>query len=244
MSNDIQGQNQRYYDKESTVYDDNRYGSVAGQRVESFHKRVLDHLLASEFSEGASVLEMGCGTGRLLQYLVPQKVLLYGVDMSPGMLAMARERLASAERVVALEEAVADKMPFDDATFDAIYSILVVNLIPNYRKTFEEVARLLKPGGVFVFNVPNLASIYFPGGLYVNARGKTVGSNETGHRYSHWFMPYEWRSALVNSGFSVDKVLGQPPHFRIVDNAAPLNATGPGLLFSKSVYIRARRNGE
>ncbi len=244
MSKSILGQNKRYYDEESTVYDDNRYGSITGQRVESFHKRILDHLLSTELDKGASVLEMGCGTGRLLQHLVPQDFVLSGIDMSPGMLAVARQRLAGSKKVVTFEEAIADEMPFRDATFDAVYSILVVNLIPDYQKSFEEVARLLKPGGLFIFNVPNLASIYFPGGFYVNTRGQTVGSNEAGYRYSHWFMPHEWRRALVSSGFSIEKVLGQPPHVRIVDNAAPLNATGPGLLFSKSVYIRARWNGE
>jgi ubiquinone/menaquinone biosynthesis C-methylase UbiE len=210
--------------------------------VESFHTRVLDRLLTEELPENAAVLEMGCGTGRLLHHLAPKQLQLYGIDMSSGMLSVARQRLGEEEDGAQLKEASVTDVPFDDDTFDGAYSILVVNLIPDFPKMFQEAARVLKPGGLFVFNVPNLASIYFPGGLYVNARGKTVGSNEVGHRYSHWFTPSEWKAALADAGLTVEKVLGQPPHLRLVDNASPLNAAGMGLLFSKSVYIQARRS--
>jgi len=244
MSENTQDQNTRYYDLESVVYDKNRYGSVSGQRVEAFHKKVLDTLLTTDLDKGASVLEMGCGTGRLLYHLVSNNFDLYGIDMSSGMLAVAKERLAGAERKISLQESNATETPFEAATFDAIYSILVVNLIPEYEKMFKEAARLIKPGGIFVFNIPNLESIYLLGGLYVNFRGKTVGSNEAGHRYSHWFRSSEWRGALMNAGFTVDKVLGQPPHLRVMDKSAPLNANGLGRLLSKSIYIKARRNGD
>ena len=201
MSENTQDQNTRYYDLESVVYDQNRYGSVSGRRVEEFHKKVLDILLTTELNTGASVLEMGCGTGRLLHHLASNQFDLYGIDMSPGMLAVAKERLGGAERKISLQESNATETPFEAATFDAIYSILVVNLIPEYEKMFKEAARLIKPGGVFVFNIPNLESVYFLGGLYVNFRGKTVGSNEAGHRYSHWFRSSEWRGALVELRF-------------------------------------------
>lgn len=240
MNVDVEGQNQRYYDTEARVYDRNRYASIRGRRVERFHKSVLDALLTNDLPAGARVLEVGCGTGRLLQELLPRGYLLHGVDASEGMLSVARERFASAGGAV-LDIADATHMPFQDSSFDAAYSILVVNLIPDYRKMLREVARILEPGGVFVFNVPNLASVYALGGLYVNMRGKTVGSNSAGHRYSHWFLPSEWRKGLSEAGFSVENVLGQPPHLRIVDNAAPLRAQGVPLLFSKSVYVKARR---
>lgn len=241
MNTDVQAQNQRYYDLESTVYDDSRYSTVGGRRVERFHKRILSELLFSNLPAGTSVLELGCGTGRLLQHLLPYGFELYGVDISAGMLAIARQRLADNQGAVTLKQCDAASMPFVNATFDVVYSILVINLIPGYEDVFREVARILKPGGRFVFNVPNLASIYFAGGLYVNTRGRALGSNEAGHRYSHWFLPSEWRNALKNSAFEVERAAGQPPHLRIVDNAAPLNASGLGLLLSKSVYIRARR---
>lgn len=240
----VEGQNQRYYDLEASVYDSNRYASVQGRRVAAFHMTVLDRLLTRDLSAGASVLEVGCGTGRLLEALSSRGYRLHGIDTSEGMLAVARERLAQRGSAVELQTADATRLPFQDGSFDAAYSILVVNLIPNYKDMFREVARILKPSGLFVFNVPNLASVYAPGGLYVNMRGQTVGSNAAGYRHSHWFRPGEWRSALEDCGFSVDEVLGQPPHLRFVDHAAPLRATGPQLLLSKSVYIKARRKHE
>lgn len=237
----VEGQNQRYYDTEAKVYDSNRYASLKGQRVEKFHKLILDSFLVSNLAKGARVLEVGCGTGRLLAELAWHDYRLHGIDASEGMLAIARERFTAAKAAVELEMADATRMRFNDASFDAAYSILVVNLIPNYRRMFQEVARILKPGGLFVFNVPNLMSVYALGGLYVNMRGRTVGSNSAGHRHSHWFLPREWQTGLSDSGFSIEEVLGQPPHLRIVDGASPLRARGLPLLLSKSVYVKARR---
>jgi ubiquinone/menaquinone biosynthesis C-methylase UbiE len=244
MSRDVQDQNRRYYDAEAEAYDGNRYGTIAGQRVATFHKKVLNDLMLNTLPKEAAVLEMGCGTGRLLGHLGEHGYQLHGVDMSAGMLAIARRRLVEARNPIRVELHLADAaaLPFPDAKFDGVYSILVLNLMPNYEEAFREVARVLKPGGLFVFNVPNLASIYFLGGLYVNARRRTIGSNEAGHRYSHWFTPREWRDSLLKFNFRVDTVLGQPPHLRMLDGAAPLQGRGLGLAFSKSVYVRAIRN--
>jgi len=242
MQINIQEQNRKYYDHESAVYDDNRYGSIAGQRVDAFHKRVLDELLVRELERDSSVLEMGCGTGRLLAHLLKYDLRLSGADMSPGMLDVARRRLGGHADRIALHESLANELPFPDASLDAVYSILVINLIPDYSKAVREVGRVIKPGGIFVFNVPNLYSVYILGGMYVNLRGKTVGANDAGHRYSHWFSSSEWRTTLTKSGFSVEQVLGQPPWLRTYDGAGPIAGDGVWGLLAKSVYIKARKN--
>lgn len=238
-------QNKTYYDHESKVYDENRYGSEKGKRVARFHENVLSRLLLPELNASSEVLEFGCGTGRLLDYVSVHCKTLAGVDISEGMLTVAKERLSKSGKDVDLRQVEPGELPFDSAQFDAVYSILVINLIPDFEETFKIISKVLKPGGVFVFNVPNIKSIYFLGGLYVNLRGKTVGSNQTGHRYSHWFWPGEWRKALREAGFEVEQVLGQPPNVRKVDGAEPLNGNGVGGLLSKSLYIKARLvNGE
>ena len=243
MHKKILEQNTAYYDQEASVYDVNRYGTRAGKRAEKFHKNILDCLLMDELKPDAKILELGCGTGRLLEHIAAKPFILYGIDMSSGMLDVARKRFKKyPARNVYLSLGEASRLDFSDKFFDAVYAILVINLIPDYRQVFGEIARILKPGGLFVFNVPNLAGIYLLGGLYVNRRGQTVTANEAGHRYSHWFLPHEWKNSLKTAGFTVEQVLGQPPHFRLVDNCTPLKASGWGLTFSKSVYVKARLN--
>ncbi len=241
MSNKIFEQNQRYYDAEASVYDGNRYMTTAGKRVEAFHKRIIDESLQGRVVTGNKVLELGCGTGRLMSHLIDRSYQLHGIDLSPAMLEVARKHLKVSGESVELHQGNVLELPFSEQSFRAVYSILVINLIPDFRSAFKEVARILEPDGLFLFNVPNIVSIYCLGGLYVNARRRTVTTNNVVHRYSHWFSPSEWRGALIDAGFTVECVVGQPPHIRWIDNADPINAEGVGLLFSKSIYILARR---
>ena len=122
------------------------------------------------------------------------------------------------------------------------FVLLVINLIQDYHKALAEAARVLKPGGVFILSVPNLSSVYFPVGLYVNLRGKSMTSNVSGHRYSHWFSCLEIKNALNKSGFTIEDVQGQPPHISSRDGVVPISRSINRWLFAKSVYIKARYN--
>jgi ubiquinone/menaquinone biosynthesis C-methylase UbiE len=145
----------------------------------------------------------------------------------------------SERKKITLLQNDADKLPFDDNSFDVIYSILVINLIPDFANAFKEINRVIKPGGLFIFSVPFLDSIYFPAGLYVNSRGKTIGANESGYRYSHWFKSEEIKETLETTGFFIENIKGQPPYVRMTDHAKPLT-TGLGMLFAKSIYVLAK----
>jgi len=242
MADDIREQNIAYYDAEAKKYDDVRYATASGRRADIFHKKLLDEMVYADLARDARLLELGCGTGRLLEYVASKGFHVHGIDVSEGMAEIARNRLAALETGTA-EITVYDGgvLPMDDDSFDAAYAILVVNLIPDYQDTFQQVARVLRPGGTFFFNVPNLTSIYFPVGCYVNLRKKTTTSNTAGYRYSHWFSPKEWRAALADCGLEVETLRGEPPYARWIDDCQPINARGLGQLFSKSVFIKARK---
>jgi ubiquinone/menaquinone biosynthesis C-methylase UbiE len=241
MKDEITIQNIKYYDTEASVYDKNRYGTIEGKRVDTFQKKLLETFF-QELPDLAVILELGCGTGRFLPFIADLGYQLTGMDISPEMLRVAEKRVQKeSKNTIPLILNNADTMPFEDDHFDAIYSILVLNLIPDYRKVFYEMARVVKPGGVIVFSVPNLSSVFFPAGIYVNLRGKTTSANTSGHRYSHWFSRSEITSVLQNTGFTIDLVLGQPPSVRIKDGAPPLKGAFSRWLFANSVYIKATR---
>ena len=241
MSNKIIKQNIKYYDTEATVYDENRYSSIEGKRIDRFQKQLLANYL-KELPENAQLLELGCGTGRFLPYLSQIGYQLTGIDISKGMLKKARERIeAEAVQPITLLHNETSTLPFAKAEFDAVYSILVINLIQDYQQIFYDISRILKPGGLFIFSVPNLSSIFFPAGMYVNLRGKTISSNKSGYRYSHWFSRSELKTSLHIASFSIESILGQPPNVRSRNGVPPLTSSLSRWLFSKSVYIKARR---
>ncbi len=238
---DIGDQTTAFYDAEAFSYDQSRYATKKGQRIERFQKRVLESALAGESIHEAHVLELGCGTGRLLPFMAQRSDTLTGIDISSGMLAVARQRLREAKlTTVRLVRGDASALPFPDNCFHEVYSILVVNLIPDYPLSLQEIRRVLKTGGAFVFSVPNLESVYCPAGYVVNHRGKGFRTNCSGYRYSHWFTRREICAALNKADMTLEAMWGQPPWTTWVDKARPLSGAFPGRVLSKSLYVRAR----
>ena len=102
----------------------------------------------------AAVLEIAAGTGvvtRALAAALPASVSIVATDLNPAML----ERAAAVGTARAVEFRVADAMqlPFADATFDAVVCQFGVMFFPDKARAFAEVRRVLRPGGVFLFNV-------------------------------------------------------------------------------------------
>jgi ubiquinone/menaquinone biosynthesis C-methylase UbiE len=95
------------------------------------------------------VLEIAIGTGRNLPYYPPD-VNLTGVELSPEMLAIARERADELGRNVDLRLGDAESLGFDDDTFDTVIITFALCTIPNDRRAVAEARRVLRPGARLV----------------------------------------------------------------------------------------------
>ena len=99
------------------------------------------------------VLEIAAGTGvvtRRLATALPESVFLIATDLNQAMLDLA-SRIGTA-RPVEWRQADAMQLPFGDAVFDAVVCQFGVMFFPDKAKAFSEARRVLKPGGVFLFN--------------------------------------------------------------------------------------------
>jgi ubiquinone/menaquinone biosynthesis C-methylase UbiE len=92
------------------------------------------------------VLEIAVGTGRNLAFYPPD-VLLTGIDLSPAMLALARQRAEALGRHVDLRVGDAQVLDVADASFDSVVCTLALCTIPDPGKAVAEAARVLRPGG-------------------------------------------------------------------------------------------------
>ena len=92
------------------------------------------------------VLEVAVGIGRNLPYYPPQ-VRLTGIDFSPAMLDIARQRATELGRAVELREADAEALPFPDASFDTVVCTLGLCGIPDDQAAIAEMYRVLRPAG-------------------------------------------------------------------------------------------------
>jgi ubiquinone/menaquinone biosynthesis C-methylase UbiE len=98
---------------------------------------------------GDRVLEVGCGTAALLEQILKgcPDCRLVGVDPVPEMLAVARRRLPPQ---VKLHEAWAEKLPFEDASFDLVASCNMFHYIRRPHEALREMRRVLRIGGQLV----------------------------------------------------------------------------------------------
>jgi ubiquinone/menaquinone biosynthesis C-methylase UbiE len=92
------------------------------------------------------ILEVAVGTGRNLSHF-PAGATVHGVDVSPAMLAIARQRADELGRTIDLREGDAEQLPFDQASFDTVVCVLALCTIPDPAMAIGEMKRGLVPGG-------------------------------------------------------------------------------------------------
>jgi ubiquinone/menaquinone biosynthesis C-methylase UbiE len=102
-------------------------------------------------------LDFGCGIGRLTRPLAQRFSEVYGVDISDAMIAQARALNTDLDNCRFLHHYRADLRVFEDASFDLVYTVLVLQHLSSRRlarAVLREFVRILKPGGLIVFHIP------------------------------------------------------------------------------------------
>lgn len=123
------------YNEISKVYD----------HVRSENKGVIDLFIEELKITGKTrILDFGCGTGNYantLQRLTQAQV--YGVESSDGM----REKASAKNPDITFAKGSHESIPFEDSSFDFVYMTDVIHHIPDVRRMFSEIGRILKSGG-------------------------------------------------------------------------------------------------
>lgn len=203
--------------KEPPAVDLGEWRATAGHFLHALARHVpLNHAVwrASEAAVLAAVpmhrpiLDIGCGDGLFARLLFERPVEV-GVDLSISQLVKARQSGAY-ERV---ETADATSLPFPDASFATVFSNCVLEHIPEVDAVCREAARVLRPGGVFVFTVPTerfADFLFYPalarslripwlGGCYTRALNRVF-------RHYHTDSPATWRRRLAEAGMATESV--------------------------------------
>lgn len=184
-------------------------------------------LVVDYFAEHARVLDLGCGAGRTSIALAELGLPVFGIDVSAAMVEVARYQARQAGVGDDVDFAVMDarRLELPDASFDAaLYSYNGIELVPGVagkRRVFDEVARVLVPGGTFVFCAHSLyaLNVHAPmrlrafGRLLLGRLGFPVRERELGERFldDDWeeakylqVLPPSWyHRALRQAGFTL-----------------------------------------
>ncbi|MEJ7837721.1 MAG: class I SAM-dependent methyltransferase [Thermomicrobiales bacterium] len=149
----------------------------------------LGEALLARLPERPRILDVGCGAGRDMAWLEAKGALVTGTDLSPGMLAEARTRVAGP-----LHEMDMRSLDFAESAFDAIWCNAALLHIPKTATpvVLEGFHRIVKPGGSLVLGLKRGSVEGWEGGVY-----------EGVERYFSYFEEVELADLVVAAGFEV-----------------------------------------
>ncbi|MFC1780525.1 class I SAM-dependent methyltransferase [Patescibacteria group bacterium] len=138
-----------YYDKFGSRYD--------SERIEGYYSFIneIEIDIVKKYGKGKKTLEIGCGTGIILNEVNKFAKEAIGIDLSSGMLEDAKKKGLNVKR------ANATKLPFGDKSFDVVYSFKVLAHIPEIEKVISETHRVLKDDGIAILEFYNPYSIKY-----------------------------------------------------------------------------------
>ena len=127
------------------------YDLVFGKSFEAGRQQTLDSI---NRRRGLRVLEVGVGTGLSLPDYHPDNTIV-GIDASEEMLKLAHERVAKKglKNIESLVEMDAQKMTFEDGSFDVVVAMYVMTVVEDPKAVMDELKRVCKPGGdIYIVN--------------------------------------------------------------------------------------------
>jgi ubiquinone/menaquinone biosynthesis C-methylase UbiE len=141
-----------YHDWEAGTYDE-KWSISYDERCITYAADRFRYAAGASGWPYGHALELGCGTGFFLLNLMQAGVATRGsvTDLSPGMVQAALRNAEHLGLVADGRVADAERIPYDDATFDVVVGHAVLHHIPDVELALREVLRVLKPGGRFVF---------------------------------------------------------------------------------------------
>ncbi|GAA3054722.1 class I SAM-dependent methyltransferase [Actinokineospora globicatena] len=141
-----------YHDWEAGTYDE-KWSISYDQRCIDYATGRFRAVAGDQGWPYPTAMELGCGTGFFLLNLMQGGVIAKGsvTDLSPGMVEVALRNAKGLGLDVDGRVADAERLPYDDNSFDLVVGHAVLHHIPDLPTAFREVRRVLKPGGRFVF---------------------------------------------------------------------------------------------
>ena len=105
--------------------------------------------IVSRFPQNARVLDVGCGGGHMLEFIATRRpdLTLTGVDLSPDQVRRARRRVARFGDRVQIHEGSALDLPFQNNSFDGVYSMASIKHWPDQLQGLQECRRVMHSGG-------------------------------------------------------------------------------------------------
>ena len=205
-------QPKEFWDMRARTYD-----QTSGKTYAETYDRTAD-LSLKYLKPSDRVLEFACGTGLLTLRLAPHVARLRGIDISPGMADIAREKARDIPNVEITNTDLFDPC-LEPGSFDAVAAYNVLLYLPDLPAALARIRALLKPGGVFLSATDCLASRPSAMGLK-----KLVNSRAGKMPYVAFFTQRGLERKIARSSFAVlerENLFPNPPNLFIAARVKP-----------------------
>ena len=162
--------------------------SSDGKFVAPMYEALLDEIRKIPCGK---LLDIGCGNGNLFKYIPDKKYELYGVDFAENMISEAK---INCGKKALFFTADAEKLPFDDNTFDIITCNASFHHYIHPNVVLKEMHRVLKKGGTLIIGEPYIAAVFRP---LMNVLTKLSTEGDY-----HFYGLNEMKKLFIKNGFS------------------------------------------
>ncbi len=159
---------------------------------------------------GKTVLDLGCGGGFMAEAMAERGALVVGLDPAEEALAAAREHAAAVGLEIDYRTGVGEAMPFEDASLDVVVSCDALEHVRDLGQVLDEVARVLKPRGLFLFDTINKNALASFVVVTMGERVLRLMPRGT-HDPDLFIRPRELKRLLQRRGFEVGRFQGLGP---------------------------------
>lgn len=189
---------ERMFDSIAQRYDKMNSAMSLGQHKTWRNRALKAALKALPEQKADNILDVACGTGDIsfrLHELLPEAKIT-GIDLSDGMLEIAREKLSKldnpAKNLIAFGKGDSLSMPFHDGEFDLVTVAYGVRNFSDLRRGVKEMRRVLKPGGVLCIIELSTPRNFLMRGIYNLYAGHAIpwlGKRVTGDNRAYSYLP-------------------------------------------------------
>ncbi|MEO1748617.1 MAG: bifunctional 2-polyprenyl-6-hydroxyphenol methylase/3-demethylubiquinol 3-O-methyltransferase UbiG, partial [Pseudomonadota bacterium] len=160
--------------------------------------------------EGKKVLDLGCAGGFMAEALEAKAAIVTGIDPAAEAIEAAKAHAAFMEKDIRYDVGVGEQLPYESGHFDAVVCVDVLEHVSDLQKVMRETARVLKPGGVFLFDTINrnmLASF----AVVTMAENVLRLLPKGTHDPALFIKPNELKLAATDAGLDIEAVTGLGP---------------------------------
>lgn len=168
-------------------------------------------IITKHFPQG-SLLDIGCGAGLLSNPIAQRGLEVTGIDLSEASLEIAKKY--DGTKKVRYLKASAEKLPFEDESFDCVTALDLLEHVENPESVICEAGRVLKKNGLFFFHTFNRNFLSWL--LVIKGVEWCVpGTPESMHIYRLFIKPEELRAMCHSARLEVHEIRGLKPHFSL-----------------------------